>query len=69
MSKRRFQGAEIRKLASRMAKLGYSATITGKNHVKFVKPGRKPLFTSGTPSDHRTARNFASLVKRSEAGN
>lgn len=48
--------------------LGFLAEFTKKSHIKFTKPGRKPVFTSSTPSDQRTLLNAKSNLRKSDRG-
>lgn len=57
-----------RELIQTMKKRGWSVTTTAKSHLRFVyeKTGEF-LFHSGTPSDHRSIKNFLARAKRIEA--
>lgn len=35
-------------------------------HLRFRKPGRRVVFGSGTPSDHRTGMNIITKLRRSD---
>jgi hypothetical protein len=48
-------------------KLGYKTCRTTRNHLKFVKPGKPPVFFSGTPGDHRAWKNGISKLRRAAA--
>lgn len=48
--------------------LGYRVDKTNGGHLRFLKPGRRPLFTSSTPSDWRSQRNIMSELRRNEGG-
>ena len=48
--------------------LGFEPELTRGGHLKFSKRGRKPVFVSRTPSDHRAAKNAISDLRKSEAG-
>ena len=45
--------------------LGFAATSTKNGHIKFVKEGCKPVFTSSTFSCAHGAKNAMSDIKRS----
>lgn len=57
-----------KRLVAYALELGFEAAFTKKSHIKFTKPGRKPVFTSGSPSDHRTLMNAESNLRKSERG-
>lgn len=48
--------------------LGFVAEPTRGGHVKLVKPGRKAVFLSKTPSCWRALKNAMADVRKSEAG-
>lgn len=48
--------------------LGFVAEITRGGHIRLVKPGRKTVFMSRTPSCHRAVKNAMSDVRKAEAG-
>ncbi len=47
-------------------RLGYRVGRTRGGHLRFSKPGRRPIFTSSTPSDWRPPRNAMSQLRRNE---
>jgi hypothetical protein len=57
-----------KRLVSYAGELGFQAEFTKKSHIKFTKPGRKPVFTSGTPSDPRALKNAESNLRKSDRG-
>lgn len=48
--------------------LGFVAEQTRGGHVKLVKPGRKTVFISKTPSCHRAVKNAISDLRKSDTG-
>lgn len=48
--------------------LGFTPEWTRGGHLKFSKRGRRPVFVSKTPSDHRAAKNAISDLRKSDAG-
>lgn len=48
--------------------LGYVHQWTGGGHLKFSKPGRRPVFFGGSPSDRRAHKNAISNLKKSDRG-
>ena len=57
-----------KRLLSYAEQLGFEAQFTKKSHIKFTKPGRRSVYTSGSPSDHRTLLNAESNLRKSERG-
>lgn len=51
---------------------GWEVSRTAGGHLKFVKPGMSPIYTSSTASDHRAGLNARAQLRRagrnSEAG-
>jgi len=45
---------------------GWHVTRTPGGHLKFVKTGLPPIFTSATPSDHRAERNARAQLLRAQ---
>lgn len=46
-------------------KQGWAVDFTTRGHLKLVPPsGGTPIFSSGTPSDHRSVKNFAARLRR-----
>lgn len=57
-------GADVKRLTAFATEAGWTVAQTQKLHLKFSKPGRQPVFTSGTPGDRRAWLNAKSqLVK------
>lgn len=44
---------------------GWAVHRTSGGHLKFTKPGCRPVYTSSTPGDHRAVRNARALLRRS----
>jgi len=59
--------ASVRRLAEFALAEGWTLTRCNSGHLKFSKAGFTPIFTSCTPSDHRTERNTRALFRRAEA--
>ncbi len=49
-------------------RLGYTVGFTKKRHIKFSKPGRTPIYSSGTPSCYCAAKNAIAMLRRSDKG-
>lgn len=47
-------------------KEGWSVGRTPGGHLRFVKPGLPPIYTSSTVSDHRGRRNAQAMLKRAQ---
>lgn len=45
---------------------GWEVTRTPGGHLKFVKTGLPPIYTSATPSDHRAERNARAQLLRAQ---
>lgn len=45
---------------------GWLVSRTAGGHLKFVKAGLPPIFTSSTASDHRAGRNARAMLQRTE---
>lgn len=43
---------------------GWTVSRTAGGHLKFIKPGLPPIFTSSTASDHRAGRNARAMLRR-----
>lgn len=43
---------------------GWAVSRTLGGHLKFIKPGLPPIFTSSTASDHRAGRNAHAMLRR-----
>jgi hypothetical protein len=55
---------EIRDLAKYATKHGWSVETLGSGHIRFTKPGRKPLVTGPTSTDWRTVKNLRAAIDR-----
>jgi hypothetical protein len=55
---------EIRELAKEATRRGWSVETLGSGHIRFAKPGRKPLVTGPTSTDWRTIRNLRAAIER-----
>ena len=62
--RRRIGNRRARELIELAAALGWSWSLTRSGHVRFDKPGRRPVFTATTPSDWRAPRNAAATLRR-----
>ncbi|WP_025809771.1 type II toxin-antitoxin system HicA family toxin [Pseudomonas chlororaphis] len=47
-------------------KEGWTVSRTPGGHLRFVKPGLPPIYTSSTVSDHRGGRNAQAMLKRAQ---
>lgn len=45
---------------------GWNVSRTSGGHLKFVKPGLQPIYTSATASDHRAGRNARAMLRRAQ---
>ena len=45
---------------------GWNVSRTPGGHLKFVKPGLPPIYTSTTASDHRAERNARVMLHRAQ---
>lgn len=45
---------------------GWEVLLTQGGHLKFVKPGLLPIYTSATASDHRATRNAHAMLRRTQ---
>ncbi|MCM2446269.1 type II toxin-antitoxin system HicA family toxin [Rahnella sp. CG8] len=45
---------------------GWLISRTAGGHLKFVKAGLPPIFTSSTASDHRAGRNARAMLQRTK---
>lgn len=45
---------------------GWNVSRTPGGHLKFVKPGLPPIYTSATASDHRAERNARAMLHRAQ---
>src|SRR5690606_11515837 len=45
---------------------GWQISLTHGGHLRFTKPGRGPVFTSSTPSDHRAYLNALTMLRRAD---
>jgi hypothetical protein len=57
---------ELRDLAKDAAKRGWSVETLGSGHIRFTKPGRKPLVTGPTSTDWRTIKNMRAAIEREQ---
>lgn len=49
-------------------RLGFTVGFTKKRHIQFSKPGRTSIYTSGSPSCYRSAKNAIAMLRRSDKG-
>ena len=56
---------EMRDLA-KDATRGWSVETLGSGHIRFTKPGRKPLVTGPTSTDWRTIKNMRAAIEREQ---
>lgn len=47
---------------------GWTVSKTQCQHLRFTKEGRSTVFTSGTPSDARVAKNAIAKLRRADRG-
>lgn len=65
----RYNGSEaVRRVIEYAAGRGFEPSRTKGGHLKFTKPGRKPVFFSCTPGDRRAPLNAMSNLRKSERG-
>lgn len=54
----------VRRLLEYAAEGGWTASHTRGGHLKFSRPGSKPVFCSSTCSDHRAFKNARADLRR-----
>ncbi|HBO1296505.1 TPA: type II toxin-antitoxin system HicA family toxin [Pseudomonas aeruginosa] len=59
-------GEDLKRLVSFAQSAGWTVQQTRKLHLKFTKPGRQPVFTSGTPSDRRAWLNAKAQLSQAD---
>lgn len=67
MTREHFRGVHstgTRRLIQAAQDAGWKVEWTGGGHIKFIPPSGRPIFTSGTPSDHRTTQNLKHRLRR-----
>lgn len=55
---------QLRQVIVEAAAMGWSVERTRNNHLKFQMPGKRSVFTSGTPSDWRATKNALGKLRR-----
>lgn len=45
---------------------GWTVNRTPGGHLRFIKPGLPPIYTSSTVSDHRAGRNAQAMLRRAQ---
>lgn len=45
---------------------GWEVSRTSGGHLRFLKPGLPPIYTSSTASDHRAGRNARAMLRRAQ---
>lgn len=55
---------ELRKVISEAETMGWTVGRTRNNHLKFQMPGKRSVFTSGTPGDWRATKNALGKLRR-----
>ncbi len=55
---------ELRRLAQRALARGWRIEVRGSGHLSWIPPRGRIVFTSSTPSDPRTVKNFRAQLKR-----
>lgn len=59
-------GEDLKRLVSFAQSAGWAVQQTRKLHLKFTKPGRQPVFTSGTPGDRRAWLNAKAQLSQAD---
>lgn len=59
-------GEDLKRLVSFAQSADWAVQQTRKLHLKFTKPGRRPVFTSGTPGDRRAWLNAKSQLSQAD---
>ena len=59
-------GEDLKRLVRFAQSSGWAVQQTRKLHLKFTKPGRQPVFTSGTPSDRRAWLNAKAQLSQAD---
>ena len=57
---------DLKRLVSFAQSAGWAVQQTRKLHLKFTKPGRQTVFTSGTPGDRRAWLNAKSQLSQAD---
>lgn len=57
---------DLKRLVSFAQGAGWAVQQTRNLHVKFTKPGRRAVFTSGTPGDRRAWLNARSQLTQAD---
>lgn len=57
-----------REVAQIAAELGWDTELQRSGHIKFTRPGCRPVYTSSTPSDVRVPRNLRAKLARVARG-
>ncbi|QQC64380.1 hypothetical protein [Paraburkholderia ginsengisoli] len=55
---------KLRPLIEYALREGWDVERTAGGHLKFLKPGLPPIYTSATASDHRAIRNARAHLRR-----
>lgn len=55
---------DLRTLAKKLKKAGWTVEVNGRGHVKFTSPVGAVVSTSATPSDWRSFKNFKATLRR-----
>lgn len=63
----RGMGSEVKALCSYALSQGWAVEQTRNLHLKFTKAGRRTVFFSGTPGDHRAWLNGKAKLRRADA--
>ena len=64
---KRNSGDTFRRLMDFAKETGWTASHTRGGHLKFTRPGSKPVFCSSTCSDHRAFKNARADLRRGAA--
>lgn len=55
---------DLKDLISEARAQGWTVTICGSGHLKFVSPAKQTVFTSSTPGDYRVVANMRAHLRR-----
>lgn len=59
-----FNDTDIEKIARQARKTGWTVTVTGGNHVKWISPNKEITLTSGLTANTRSWANFKVLLRK-----
>jgi len=58
--------SELQHLIDEAEQEGWTVSKTNGNHLRFTRPGRRTVFGSATPGDHRAIANIRGKLRRAK---